>query len=170
MSNSEVYFLYGGCRSPSLARAEWSSVRRSQYLLRTVDVPISFDKRVLPLATPGEVRGDDFELVVSVVQTEGTELAVSSWSSGERLDGLPGSATVWTSAGFDICDELGYSGLMNCSYDPPEHGRLAARWAAQLNEHHLFDRLEHADEFRKLADLRVPAHAPFLVLRLYRQR
>ena len=121
----------------------------------------------IPIMLPDDVQPDDFDLAASIVITPGTEAVAASWALGEVLSDLPDSRADWTTIGFDVCEEVAYSGLMNCGYEPEVRARLAPIWAPRLNEHHLFDTLEDADAFRKITDIRVPEHAPFLVHRLY---
>jgi hypothetical protein len=164
-SRRRVFYVLGGRRSPSLARAEWDEARRATYLLRDVEVPFSFDEKVLPLARPGEAHPDDFDLAASILRTPGTELAVASLMLGEPLPELPGDSSEWTSLGFDVCEAVGYSGLMNCGYEAELRDGLARTWAPRLDGHHLLQTLEDADAFRELSDQRVREHAPFLVYR-----
>jgi hypothetical protein len=125
---------------------------------------------VLPEVRIGESEPDDIELVASILKTAGTGAALERWRLGDVLRELPDPASEWIPAGFDVCEEVGYSGLMNCAYTRELREDLARNWATRLNRHHLLDTLEFADEFRKLTDLRVPEHAPFLVHRLYFRR
>jgi hypothetical protein len=72
----------------------------------------------------------------------------------------------WERLGYDICDATGTSSLSNCGYEPDEREALAT-FARQLNEHHLFREVEYADQFRSASGLRVPEHAPFVVIGIY---
>jgi hypothetical protein len=87
---------------------------------------------------------------------------------GELLHELPDRGEAWTVLGFDVCDRVGCSGLMNCGLqETAEEARGARAWASHLNEHHLFTRWETADAFRQYVDVEVREHAPFLVYELY---
>ena len=72
----------------------------------------------------------------------------------------------WQFLGFDIADP-GISGLSNCGYGAGRDA-LASQWAPHLNRYHLFDDLARALAFRALTNARVPEHAPFSVLGLWR--
>ncbi len=75
----------------------------------------------------------------------------------------------WALLGYDVCDKWLLSGLSNCGYgtDESEIQILRDTYASDLNEHHLFDSIEPATEFRKLSDERVQAHAPFFVFGIW---
>jgi len=73
----------------------------------------------------------------------------------------------WSFLGFDVADGGLLSGLTNCGYDGDEVATLRARWTPHLNDRHLFSSIDAAFAFRKLADRRVPEHAPFFVYGLY---
>ena len=73
----------------------------------------------------------------------------------------------WTLLGYDVSDQWLLSGLLNCGYWPDEIEALRERWAAHLNEHHLFTDRTRADQFRMVSDERVKEHAPFFVYGLY---
>lgn len=72
----------------------------------------------------------------------------------------------WRLLGFDVSDGS-YSGLSNCGYTGDDRAIALPRWTSQLNEYHLFDRAEDADEFRRYSDERVHEHAPFSVFGLW---
>jgi hypothetical protein len=165
----ETYLRDGGRRSPAAARLAWDSRRREQYLLRVVDYPISFDARVLPFAVDDEKTDEIFTLVAGVLVAPGTEKVIDAWQSNEALQPLPEAPDGWIPLGFDVCDEFGYSGLSNCSYASDDRAHIARSWSARLDHSHLLTSAEDADEFRRFTDRRVPAHAPFVVLHLYRR-
>jgi hypothetical protein len=73
----------------------------------------------------------------------------------------------WTLLGFDVADGGLLSGLSNCGYTIDERTPMRERWAALLNDHHLFADAAPAFKFRTLTDQRVLAHAPFFVNGLY---
>jgi hypothetical protein len=73
----------------------------------------------------------------------------------------------WRFLGYDISDGSLLSGLSNCGYTDEDRGHHRARWGPHLNEHHLFNDLGHAFDFRRACDLRVPEHAPFFVFGLW---
>jgi hypothetical protein len=74
----------------------------------------------------------------------------------------------WEFLGFDVTD-LAISGLTNTCFhsnvDVPKP--LRARWGPHLNEHHLFEDLDQAAQFKELANREVPEHAPFFVVGLW---
>ena len=159
-------------RSERRARAEWPEERRSRYLIRQdVDLPISFDRSVLPDATPVDSPSDIIEMmVVSVGTPESLEVVRERWTPRDTGDVVPSdSDSVWRPLGHDICDSSGVSALMNCGYAPGERDKLSERWAERLNDHHLFESISDAEEFRALSNERAPEHAPFIVVRLYRR-
>jgi hypothetical protein len=73
----------------------------------------------------------------------------------------------WERLGFDIGDGSLVSGLSNCGYLAEEAQDLRDRWGASLTDHHLFDDLPPAFQFRDLVNQRVTSHAPFFVYGLY---
>jgi hypothetical protein len=74
----------------------------------------------------------------------------------------------WILLGYDIADQDMISGLSNCGYGAEEKYLLQQTWPARLNEYGLFMSLEHAVEFQKITERRVPEHAPFYVYGLFR--
>ncbi len=75
----------------------------------------------------------------------------------------------WAFLGYDVCDKWLLSGLSNCGYgtNEAEIQLLRDTYASDLNEHHLFDSIELATEFRRLSDERVQEHAPFFVFGIW---
>ena len=75
----------------------------------------------------------------------------------------------WDFLGYDVADAMAISGLSNCTYSASEKETIMQYgWADNLNEYHLFSVLNVADEFRAYSDKRVPEHAPFAVVAIYR--
>lgn len=160
--------LDGGWRSPSRARETWGAERRKDYLLREVDYPLSWDRRVFPPPADDVPQADDFELFAMILSDASSPQTLSGWHIGERLAELPPRPFEWELVGYDVCDEVGYSGLTNCApYDVSERIRHARKWAPMLNSLHLFDELSCASDFRMEVNVLVPEHAPFLVHRVY---
>jgi hypothetical protein len=159
------FVVYRGRRAPNGALAEiWPIDRRERYLLRTdVALPISRDRSVLPEAGTHAARV--FDMVATVVPTVGSKDAVSKWRGWEIYGDLPQSPE-WQLLGYDVCDEVGTSGLTNCAYEYGER-HLVDDFVQCINEHHLFRAVEDADKFREVCDLRVAEHAPFAVLAIY---
>jgi hypothetical protein len=71
----------------------------------------------------------------------------------------------WQFLGYDVADYFLLSGLTNCG--PVNEADPLGRFAAALNEHHLFDNIQAAEQFALISDERVPEHAPFYVYGLY---
>lgn len=146
------------------ARAAWSSDRRRAYLLRDdVDLPWSLDPRVWPVAASTDPKSDIRK--ISAVFT-GTERRSTAWRGDRIFDGLP-DAPLWLLVGYDICDSSGTSGLTNCGYDLVERESIQKHWAGRLSDRHLFCKVEDAEEFCDLTDLRAPEHAPFFVIEIW---
>src|SRR4029078_564567 len=120
---------------------------------------ISLDRAVLPEATSDSAGAVD--VVATVVPTAGSANAVLRWRGSETCGDLPRTPE-WQCLGYDVCDEVGTSGLMNCGYEPGER-RLADEFAERVNDWHLFDTVSDADDFRKLCDQRLCEHQPFAV-------
>lgn len=161
-------FVDGRCRSPSRARAAWGATRREEYLLRDVDFPVSWDERVLPPALADMLSPDDFELFCMILADPNAPWVLPSWRIGQTFSELPARPFEWMVLGYDVCDEVGLSGLANCSvFDRSERVARAHKWGPMLNSSHLFDSLNHANDFRLDLNTRFPEHAPFLVHRLY---
>jgi hypothetical protein len=159
----------GGWRSPSRARTTWDAARREEYLLRDVDFPVSWDRRVLPTVTSETAESDDFELFAMILPDPNAPEILSRWRIGQTFSELPARAFEWLLLGYDVCDEAGLSGLTNCgSNDIFERAAHARKWAPLLNQLHLLDSESHANGFRIELNARVVKHAPFLVHRLYR--
>ncbi|HEY2029809.1 MAG TPA: hypothetical protein VGH20_11435 [Myxococcales bacterium] len=175
----------------------WSNDRRNQFLLRPEVVkPLSVDAWVwpsifgkgLPLAArrPDQVRppwtGSVAELWddlagmdsyiepyrhlnhwrVAIGMVSDANAATRTLAPNAMMDGLNRQCL-----GYDVADEYLLSGLSNCGYTPEEREALAATWAPRLNEHHLFDDVDHAFEFSRMTSARVVEHAPFFVYALY---
>lgn len=154
-------------RSIALARLQWQNAeRRRTYLLRDVELPLSYDRYVLP---PPDADGSDageIRLIAGVILPDAGAPNLVAWLMGEPIVELD-APEEWTFLGYDVCDSFGYSGLVNCGYKPVEREELARAWNSRLNEHHLLRNLADADAFRVLTDARVPEHAPFLVHALF---
>lgn len=157
--------VYRGLRAlPRDLPKNWPLQRRERYLIRTdVSLPMSLDPAVLPVAdehAPGVV-----EIVATAVPTVGSKEAVAKWRGSELSQGLPQSPE-WQCLGYDVCDEVGTSGLMNCAYENAERD-LVDDFALRITEHHLLRTVGDADRFREVCDQRVAEHAPFAVLGIY---
>lgn len=60
------------------------------------------------------------------------------------------------------------SGICNCGYYPNEKPKVLEQFGLALNERHLFNNFESAKEFAEFSNVRVPEHAPFTVVAIYR--
>ena len=144
--------------------ATWPAERRERYLIRTdVDLPLSLDRAVLPVAEESIIGA--FNIVATVVPTSGSEDAIARWRGSELDEGVP-VGHEWKCLGYDVCDEVGTSGLMNCGYEEGERC-LVDSFTSSINRHHLFGTVEEADRFREVCDRRVAEHAPFVVVAIY---
>jgi len=177
---------------PRLPGRSWDDARRREYLLqRDVRRPLSVDRGVwpevrgpdgrsvakrLPWVTLDEVRGRLSSLpepqrdrsvlvVVGVVSASPDDEELLRRTIG--VDAELRVDPAWTSLGYDVADG-GISGLCNCGYREEDEQMIPrAIWAPRLNEHGLFDDVDHALAFRDLTDRRVPEHAPFFVYGLW---
>ncbi len=79
---------------------------------------------------------------------------------------LPTENSAWPLLGYDVGDQWMLSALSNCGFIP-EYDDVAAlrgRWGPVLNEHHLFDDLGQAIEFKQMSDIRLQEdHAPCFI-------
>jgi hypothetical protein len=148
----------------------WSPQRRKRYLIvPDCRLPISIDSRVTPAATDQDPRAEVIDLIATAHLTSATAAVWTGWARffEGALKASPAETDGWLSLGFDVCDEVFYSGLMNCQLDEQERPNLGAYWSFSLNEYHLFQRATDADSFRHLMDERVPEHAPFAVVQIF---
>jgi hypothetical protein len=175
----------------------WDSYRRDQYLLHpTIDYPLSIDSHVWACVIdnpdyPDAFAGFDFwrdleDMKAMFLRQRSHEsltgVAIAMllvWEKPEDIialrarfeyldlpiDMLPDD---WLFLGYDIVDIGCLSGLSNCGYYPDEKIELQKIWVNRLNENGLMKKAEHALEFREITDIRVPEHAPFYVIGLYR--
>ena len=63
--------------------------------------------------------------------------------------------------GYDTVDVMGISCLNNCGQTQQDWQYLRGKYVAHLNEHHLFDSWNIANEYAKDAGRLVPEHEPF---------
>ena len=143
----------------STVLAGWTAERRRSYLLRHNTVPASVDHEVWPRAQGGA----SVEVAVAVVGPNTALL--QNWLGEAELPLF--QAQGWLPLGYDVCDSVLASGLLNCGYSDGEQELFANRWGSKVNRWHLFDFAEDAFKFAELTDSRVPEHAPFGVFRLY---
>jgi len=71
----------------------------------------------------------------------------------------------WSFSGYDVSDAGNISGLTNCGCSRNE---ALPHWIADLNDNHLFQTIEIADEFRQFIDEQVKEHSPFVICGLYK--
>lgn len=157
--------------STTQTKLAWTNPeRRRLYLLRAdADVPISADPRVT--VRTGASDEDAWRIVVTVQAEDQEGEAKRELTTTFELFEAAGADLLedLTFLGFDVCDRDRYSALLNCGYVDDAHRREAKkRWGARLTEHHLLGHLDDARSLRSMTDVRVAAHAPFFVLRVYR--
>ena len=159
------FVVYRGRRALGVDLAQlWPRDRRERYLLRKdAPLPVSLDRSVLPEAT--NQTSNVVDVIATVVPTQDSSEAVLRWRGSQTYDEVPVSPQ-WQRLGYDVCDDVGTSGLMNCSYQPGDW-QLVADFAAQVNDHHLFRTATEADAFRAICDRRVSEHKPFAVIAVY---
>jgi hypothetical protein len=194
MSDPDCILLDSMPRVPfEAAKGTWGAKRRELYLVRKeVPCPLSVDPLVWPALelNSSHWRGHNSPLWenlqalrTALSSRAGTEehllIALGACSSpkprrtdGETLDSpftQPSSVQpAWEFLGYDVADGGLISGLTNCGYGTEENARLAARWLPHLNAYHLFSDLDPATSFRDMTNARVPEHAPFYVIALWR--
>lgn len=71
----------------------------------------------------------------------------------------------WSFLGYDVSDAGSISGLTNCGSSTNE---APPHWIVDLNENHLFQSIDIADEFRQFIDVQVKEHSPFVICGLYK--
>jgi hypothetical protein len=164
----------------------WDEERRDSYLLRPeVEVPLSVDEAVWPrpdsplaegrleVLTP---RYASLEDALAAADPDAEVVAITQWR-GPGEPELPAGPTwpmkvddAWLRLGWDVVDGVFPSGISNCQFHPGDVLDWRDRWADRFNDHHLFDDLPTAFAYRDVAGRRVPEHAPFAVMGLYRVR
>ena len=92
------------------------------------------------------------------------------WWDGmlKTLRELPAGSR-WQLLGYDVATASLLSGLLNCGYRPNERRRLARRFGSLLNDWHLLESRQAADEFALETQRRiVDDHGVFSALGIYR--
>lgn len=173
----------------------WDTKRREQFLLR-LDVvqPFSTDTTVWPSVLDSDLRvptcigrqtlWNDLECLQSCLGSSATSrswiVAVTVHLINDPSDeadrwkaDVPATIPVlraesWSLFGYDVSDRWLLSGLSNCGFLPGDGVQaLREKWSGKLNDHHLFDRVENAMEFRELSDQRAVEHSPFFVFGIW---
>jgi len=157
------------CSAKQTKFAWENAERRFTYLLRVdVDVPLSADPRVtIRTATQEE---DSWRIIVTAHEDDQEAAAKTEFevAFGSFFIADPNDLQGANFLGFDVCDCHLYSALLNCGYtDEFNRSEAQKRWASELTEHHLLRDLADARALRMVTDVRVAAHAPFYVLRVY---
>ncbi len=67
----------------------------------------------------------------------------------------------WNFWGYDVSDGGGISGLANCGGRGPHEG--PTHWIADLNDNHLFQSIDIANEFRQFIEKQVNEHSSFVI-------
>ena len=170
----------------SLAEAgeAWDEARREQFLLRLDALPLSVDEAVWPRRSgpseaPLEVvtpRYASLEDAVANALPDEVVVGITAWRGRGEPELPAGPAWPmkpdpdWERLGWDVVSGVFPSALTNCGYDEDLRDEWRARWGPELNERHLFEDLPMAFAFRDASQRRVPEHAPFSVMGLYRVR
>lgn len=103
----------------------------------------------------GECNKKDLEWWKSILTSSHSSLPAVTPSTPEAG---------WRFLGYDILDGIeGVSGLSNCGIHENKKQALREKWGPNLNEHHLFDDVSKAVEFKEFIDKEVPEHAPFYI-------
>jgi hypothetical protein len=116
-------------------------------------------------------RLDAFAAASRIASLPRLLVAVVAWP-GNRAEAPGGAGDVpadvagWPTLGFDVADGSLVSGLVSCGYEPDERETLAEQFGPRLNASGLLRTPGAAFEFRDVADIRVPEHAPFMVFEL----
>jgi len=119
---------------------------------------LSVDSRVWPKA----IKPEGVRLAFSIYLRDVAEENRGTWLPRARR--IEGESKL---LGYDVADQVMTSGLSNCGYTDEEKRRLRPTWGGLLNEHHLFDQVDLASEFRRITAERVQEHAPFFVFGIY---
>jgi hypothetical protein len=192
MSDSELLLGFDGRVG---GNSSWDAKRREQFLLR-IDVvePFSTDATVWPSVLDSDLRPPTCighqtlwnnleclqQCLGSSVTSHSGIIAVNLHLINDPSDEVnrwkaevPATipalrAQVWSLLGYDVADRWLLSGLSNCGFLPGEDVQALRReWSTKLNDHHLFDKLENAIEFRQLSDQRAVEHSPFFVFGIW---
>ena len=188
-SSAETLLGFDACQS--VLDSLWTNERIQLYLLKMDTSPLSVDNHVWPSVLEYKplrkgmliCRAGWSELskmnerLESVINRPYSKIAISvilfdtrdqpAWDRFLTKTNPSQPEKGWTFLGYDIADQGFISGLSNCGYS---HGVVALRrkWSRFLNEHHLFDNLSSANEFRIFTNRRVKEHAPFFVFGIWR--
>src|SRR4051812_38613005 len=113
--------IYRGLRNIDVG-SEWADERRRKYLLaRAVELPISFDRGVLPEASTNTSPSKVLELMAAVCDAEATGDAFNDWLRFRTGDQIPAATDPdWHFLGHDVCGNFSISALMNCGYSAAE--------------------------------------------------
>ncbi len=73
----------------------------------------------------------------------------------------------WRSVGWDVADQMLYSGLANTSYSAAEQHEFQRDFGMRLNGVGLFDDETLAEQFVVVCNRRIPDHAPFFPVAIW---
>ena len=160
----EPIALWVESRSLAATREAWKdAARRSLYLLDPeCPIPVSFDRRVLPLSVGGEATEHTLRLVARAV-VRGAAMRkrafglVATWDEAPPVGPIP--------LGYDVGDGS-VSLLMNAGFADDEARERRRTWRPRVNAVGLFEHLEDAQRYADFCDIRVPEHAPAWVIEL----
>jgi hypothetical protein len=180
-------------RVPPDKLPNWNQKRRSEFLLREeIPHPLSVDEDVWPLLDdPAERRAVfvDPEMPANglnvhelksgarvvngcLVAITASEATASRLRSQHRIKVLSGGNVQSLEKvgmrllGFDVADVWFYSALSNCGFNDSKR-EMAERFNRRLNDSGLFQSRGDAEDFRAMADKRIPDHAPFQIYGLW---
>jgi hypothetical protein len=145
-------------RADGAVYSAWTEADRNTYLLKEVGYPLSADRYISPDVPIGSAQA--VEMKLGLLDEPGVDEEIAELAEPPTITGC-------TLVGYDVCDEMLLSGLMDCGYDSDERVELAREFGPKLNRWHLFDSVQDADRFRAISNVRVPEHAPFQVVALY---
>lgn len=183
-------------RVPPDRLTNWDQKRRSEFLLREeIAHPLSVDEGVWPLFDDLAGRQAVFvdpdlpsnglnvhELKPGARAVNGCLVAITvseavapHLRSQHRIKSSAGGNAMYLDKvgmhllGFDVADVWLYSALSNCGFKDSKQA-MAKRFSHCLNDDGLFQARGDAEEFRAIADKRIPDHTPFHIYGLWSAR
>lgn len=109
----------------------------------------------------------DISIAAQVLLEPNQVLGGPLFSISKAIETLVSRRSV-TTLGFDVADANLTSALSNCALRDDEVEDFRITWRDRINSLGLLQQLEHAVQFRRLADDSVPEHRPFYVFELRR--
>jgi hypothetical protein len=156
-------------------RERKAKVMPARFLLKEVEFLRSADRYVWPSLRPeisfSAIKASPEGVAIGLTLLIHDDLSRADRSYFSSLNEACSPPTLPDSAvclGYDVCDKTLVSGLLDCAYSAEEQAIYAERWAPQLNDVHLFASTQHALAFCTQTSARVPEHAPFFVVGVYK--